>query len=86
MGLFERRHGPADAPPATAADLKALAAKGGVCACTRCKRGQAQERRATVTAPMSSRDGLTPGQRIAAKAAEAAEVRTWQTHPDVVAL
>jgi hypothetical protein len=31
-------------------------------------------------------DGLTPGQRLAAKAAEAAEVRTWQTHPDVVAL
>ena len=31
-------------------------------------------------------DGLTPGQRLAAQAAEAAEVRTWQTHPDVVAL
>lgn len=29
---------------------------------------------------------LTPGQRLAEQAAEAAEVRTWQTHPDVIAL
>ncbi|MGH3755517.1 MAG: hypothetical protein ACRDRP_23045, partial [Pseudonocardiaceae bacterium] len=36
-----------------------------------------------VTLP--SRD-LTPGQRLAAQAAEAAEVRYWQTDPDVVAL
>ena len=35
---------------------------------------------------MRPRDGLTPGQRLATQAAEAAEVRTWQTHPDVVAL
>jgi hypothetical protein len=29
---------------------------------------------------------MTQGQRLAAQAAEAAEVRDWQTHPDVVAL
>src|ERR1044072_104410 len=29
---------------------------------------------------------LTRGQRVARDAAEAAEVRAWQTHPDVVAL
>jgi len=29
---------------------------------------------------------LTAGQRLAREAAEAAELRTWQTHPDVIAL
>jgi hypothetical protein len=29
---------------------------------------------------------ISQGQRLAAQAAEAAEVRSWQTHPDVVAL
>lgn len=40
-----------------------------------------------MTPPLASRSRTaTEGQRLAADAAAAAEVRTWQTHPDVVAL